>query len=370
MDGPGEIGDSHPASDAGDAPDLRELASRFADFSRHTESSSPLYSRLAAAIAADPDLCALLGGAPPGQRQPVLLFACVHRLLLDEPDAPLARHYPSLGGTPTADVVSEWRRFCADRRDDLVDMLGRRSTQTNEVGRSALFLPIFARLADEVGPLAHVDVGASAGLNLLVDHYDYHYEPGGSVTGGSTVTLTCGVRGSLPVPAAHPAVAMAVGLDRCPVDVNDPDDVRWLEACVWPDQVERFARLEVALALAAEVGVDVRPGDAVTGVGPLTEDAAAHGHPVVTTSWVLNYLSGAERTAFVSAVDQVGRAHDITWIYAENPALCPELPGAPPEPGGPSQPTSLVVVRWRRGERLATHVGDAHPHGRWLHWLN
>ena len=34
-------------------------------------------------------------------------------------------------------------------------------------------------LAAEVGPLAHLDVGASAGLNLLLDRYHYFYVPGG-----------------------------------------------------------------------------------------------------------------------------------------------------------------------------------------------
>ena len=36
-------------------------------------------------------------------------------------------------------------------------------------------------LAAEVGPLAHLDVGSSAGLNLLIDRYRYRYEPGGTV---------------------------------------------------------------------------------------------------------------------------------------------------------------------------------------------
>ena len=32
-----------------------------------------------------------------------------------------------------------------------------------------------ALLADEVGPLGHLDVGASGGLNLLLDQYEYRY---------------------------------------------------------------------------------------------------------------------------------------------------------------------------------------------------
>ena len=54
--------------------------------------------------------------APPTQRQPVLLFACVHDLLLGAPDDELARFYPNLTATPEAgDPVPAFRRFCASR---------------------------------------------------------------------------------------------------------------------------------------------------------------------------------------------------------------------------------------------------------------
>ena len=46
---------------------------------------TPLYQRLSIGIAADPPLADLLLHAPP-QRQPVLLFACVHNLLLVDGD--------------------------------------------------------------------------------------------------------------------------------------------------------------------------------------------------------------------------------------------------------------------------------------------
>ena len=115
-------------------------------------------------------------------------------------------------------------------------------------------------------------------------------------------------------------------------------------------------------------GVDIRRGDAVETVAALVAEAAASGHPVVTTSWVLNYFSAEARWQFVGALDRAAESVDLSWVYVESPALCPGLPGMPAARQGPKQPTAVVLVRWRDGRRDARHVADAHPHGRWLHW--
>ena len=161
-------------------------------------------------------------------------------------------------------------------------------------------------------------------------------------------------------------IADRIGLDRAPVDVHDPIATRWLEACVWPDQPDRFERLRSALAMARRAGVVVRRGDAVADTPALVQSLSHSGHPVVTNTWVLNYLSGAERTAYVEALDAIGAGLDLSWVYVESPYLTPELPG----PGGDeaTDGTALVLVRWRSGHRTVDHLADTHPHGYWLHW--
>ena len=355
-----------PADDSA-VPECRQL---FHDFARTAD--APLYAAIAAGIAEDDEVATMLLAAPPPQRLPVLLFAAVHWMLLTDPSVPLARFYPNLtdtGDAPAAEAFPAFRAFCRDHADELDELLRTRRTQTNEIGRTALFVPPLAQLAGERGVLAQVDVGASAGLNLLIDHYDFAYSPGGTLTAGSTVTITCGTRGDVPVPAVHPPIAASIGVDTNPIDVRDADQARWLEACVWPDQVVRFERLRAAIEIAIRVGVDVRRGDATAAVAGLVAEAAASGHPVVTTSWVLNYFSAAARQQFVAALDEAAESIDFSWIYVESPPLCPELPGMPPARSGAKQPTALVVVRWHRGRRDAVHLGDAHPHGRWLHWV-
>lgn len=344
----------------------------FREFAETTAKRAPLYAALSRGIAADRSLTALLEAAPPTQRTPVTFFAAVHFVVLHQPDEPLAAWYPNLTATPRADdPLPALRELCLRRRDEIADLLATRRTQTNEVGRCALLLPVFARLADEVGPLAHLDVGTSAGLNLLLTEYAYRYRPGGPV-GDGPVEIVCDVRGDAPIPERMPAVLDGVGLDLSPIDVRDDAATRWLEACVWPDQADRFARLRAALRLAraraAEGRLDLRVGDAVADSAGLVDELAERtgGHPVVTNSWVLNYLTTEQRSSYVAALDAVGARRDLSWVYAESPALVEGVPRPPDDP--PLDVTVLSLVRWRDGARSVVHLARCHPHGYWLRW--
>ena len=299
--------------------DLAAAADSLRRLALSTDARAPLYSRLSEGLADRRDVVALLAGAPPNHRAPVGLFAAVHYLLLADPTEPLAAWYPNLTPDPrTDDPVDAFERFCADHRAELVDLLATRLPQTNEIGRSALLLVGLAALAGVGRPLAQLDVGASAGLNLLVEHYGYDFS--GHRLGGDRLVLECEVSGEGDVPDAIPSFAAHLGLDRTPVDLADADQVRWLEACVWPDQTDRFERLRTAIAIAQERGVTVRAGDAVADLDTALDALGESGHPVVTTSWVLTYLADDQRRAFQEVLAARGAGSDLSWVFAEAPA--------------------------------------------------
>lgn len=350
--------------------DIDGCVRMFTEFAKTTAHRAPLYARLSAGIAEDRSLAGLLLTAPPTQRQPVLLLGCVHELLLTASGSEeLARYYPNLTSDPDpGDPVPAFRELCRRRSDELAELLRARRTQTNEIGRCALLLPAFGLLADEMGVLAHLDVGTSAGLTLLLDRYRYVYEPGGQLGADSPVTMTCGTRGNVPVPATVPEIGARRGIDHVPVDVGDEAQSRWLEACVWPDQIDRFERLRAAIQLAQSTELDVQLGDAVNDTAGHVRELGAHGHPVVTNTWVLNYLTGPQRQTYVDVLDGVGQRLDLSWVYLESPFLTPELPG--PQGDAALDRTVLVLVRWRAGQRTIDHLADAHPHGYWLHWTS
>lgn len=362
------------------------LAARFAAFEHVAGSRAPLYARLAPRIADDSGLLALLDTAPPQQRLPVLLFAAMHLLVIEGRAPALAAHYPNLatadggrGRQAGDDPFPAFRQAALDNAERIRSIAATSTTQTNEVGRCAWLMPMASAVSQEVGPISLVDVGASAGLNLLMQHFAYVYthadsppirivDRAGSGATPATVEIecelrTCGVH-RMAAPTTLPTVADAVGLDASPVDVGDESRVRWLEACVWPDMVVRFRRLVAAVELARAMPPRLVAGDAVDDILPVLARASAAGHPVVMTSWVMNYLEPVRQRQFVDALDSFASHTDLSWIIAESPAETPGLPVGTTEP--PEDLTVVSLVRWRQGERTVQRVATAHPHGFWL----
>lgn len=348
---------------------MSDLAARWVDFADSSCGGySPLYDRICRAVAASPEVLGVVAGAPRHAHRPNVLLAAVHFLVLGGDGGPLTDLY---AGTSGDDPGAAFVEFVLERREALDPILARRHTNTNEVGRSALLGPLLRQVADGAGePLALVDVGCSAGLNLLCDRYLLDYGPAGT-TGppDAAVRVECRVTGGRPpIKPGLPSIAARVGIDRDPVDLSDEEQFRWQLALVWPD-TGRLERTRRALEEARRADLPVLAGDAVDVLADAVRSLPPGCHPVVVTTWAATYLSPERRHAFSDRLADLGRERPITWVSGEPPGVVPPLGEPAPlvgDDGTHGHP--LGIVSYAGGDVDARVVADAHPHGWWIAW--
>jgi hypothetical protein len=229
--------------------------------------------------------------------------------------------------------------------------------QTNEVARSAVLMAGLLATVARTGPkLALYELGASAGLNLVLDRYAYRLGTRACGDGASSLTLAPVWEGGDP-PAAALEVVVRGGVDMNPLDVTNPADCERLLAYVWPDQAERIARLRAALAIARADPPALDRGDAAEWVErQIRAEASAGVTRVVMHSIAFGYFPVETRERISRHLGGVGAAATdetpLAWLRYEL------------EPGDES-PT-LRLRLWPGG--ADTLLARADAHGRTVSW--
>jgi hypothetical protein len=272
-------------------------------------------------------------------------------------------------GGSDADPVALFRNLCLSHRAEVLAVMSARRVQTNEVGRSALIGPALRWVADRYGePIQLVDVGASAGLNLMCDRYHLDYAEHGS-TGPSdaAVRISCRVMsGDPPIRSGLPRIDSRIGIDLDPPDLGNPDDARWLLACVWPD-TGRLERARQAVELARRHPPAVLRGDAVTAL-PDVLHGLGPGVACVLTTWALGFFPPEQRARFIEILCEEGKARTVVWIACEGPGIVDLVdPGAFPDYGHGGA-NVMTAVAFDGGGTDPTFLGFVAPHGAWIDW--
>ncbi|QKV80636.1 DUF2332 domain-containing protein [Amycolatopsis sp. Hca4] len=350
---------------------------RFRSFGEKIRRSSPLYSAIALAAADDEDMLGLVSEVPDDDGVATLLLAAVH-YLARRSDSKLAAFYPTLGGTlePGYRAWQAFRDFALDHRHQIGVLLRTKSVQTNEVRRAAVIRPALARIARRVrGPVSLVEVGCSAGLLLSLDRYSYRYR----VAGGeeirvgrpeSGLRLDCDVYGSFPLDVAEGlSFVSRVGLDRNPLDCRDPEQLAWLEACVWADQPARLKRLREAIREHRPQDVVMLAGDAIGHLSTAISATADDSTVVVLTSWLFTYLVPDGQLAFRAALRNAAHGRELWWAGNETYESC--LGHGYPQAGHLSYRASgrcvVAVAPVHEPGAGAEILGTADVHGASLH---
>jgi hypothetical protein len=223
--------------------------------------------------------------------------------------------------------------------------------QTNEVQRAWALLPAFLSVADG-RPFDLLELGPSAGLNLLWDRYRYRYANG--AWGDGPLELSGDDR--VPPPAEllqrHVTVDRRRGIDLNPVDVTTDHGARLLQAFVWADQAERLERLRRAIEIVRHDPPELMRGDYVESLPALLRDRHDGAQLVVFQTASTMYLDSVATDRLRAALHHA--AHDEPLVFIST--------GRAPDDNG----FALELERYPDGRVQRLGVFDFH--GEWLEW--
>ncbi|MBI1181563.1 MAG: DUF2332 family protein [Alphaproteobacteria bacterium] len=285
------------------------------------------------------------------------LAGALHCLVLSGRAPALADYYPSAGGRFREDGLAGAATAVLHAEHAFVASFLRNTPQTNEVGRSGVLIGGFLAVAGETGlPLRCLEVGASAGLNLLWDRFRYDF---GSAQWGdpaSPVPVTTRWTGQAPDTGMSAVVTERMGCDLSPVDLSSPEAALRLRSYVWPDQPARFRAVDGALAQWRRTPVTVERADAGQWIRRRLAEPVSGAATVVYHSIAAQYFPPETRTMFETAIREAGSrasaAAPVAWLRLE----APDIRSYP----------ELRLTLWPGGaERL---LATAHPHGAFADW--
>jgi hypothetical protein len=292
--------------------------------------------------------------APRGAVIHIRLLAGVFRLVLTGRAPELVRFYPCLGGTaPASQAWPVMRNVIGAHVEEMHAALAV-PPQTNEVGRSAALLAGLFDLvaASGVRRIRLLELGASAGLNLLLDFYGFRGESWHFGSIDSKVQFVDPIEG--PLRAERFMIMNRAGCDLHPVDATTTEGRVLLTSFVWPFDLHRHERLSSALSVAAIHPVRVDKAAASSWL-PEALVTDRDGLPVVWHSITQMYWPHEEVMAVESILANYGAQRSLAEVSLEFDLRDPR--GVKPELRTRLwNPDSDRSVR----ERL---IGTAHHHG-------
>jgi hypothetical protein len=269
-------------------------------------------------------------------------------------DAPLrligGLHYLVLGGE------ADWDDPLEEHRAFLAEFVATQGVQTNEVQRSWILLPLLLRIVERTGMAQFdlVELGPSAGLNLVWDRYRYRYQAG--VWGRDDAALSFDGEERRPVPGAllglQPRVGRRVGIDLAPIDVTTEAGARLLRSFVWAGQDDRMRRLDRAIEAVRQDPPELVRGDYLEALPEVLAAQPGDSLTIVFQTASFGYIGDEGRVRVRSVLEEAGQSRPLAFISTGKPRA--------------GEDWGLRIVYWPGGER--EFAGHADFHGSWLSW--
>jgi hypothetical protein len=338
-------------------------------------------------LANDLQLLELAAAIPPERLPPLLFAASVQHVVGRHRDNRFAAYYPVPGGDqpPLDDQFADrYRAFCLEHRDQLAEVQSRRVYQMNEVARCAqVALALGALQRMRPGrKLALVDVGTGSGLGLYLDRYHYALSDGRQWgASDSSVDIECELRGSLsPLLPATEKIDHRIGIDLNPLDLDDPEERAWLEACI-PPEAGALRRVAGAIDVARTGEAPIVRGDAHELLSDVLRAVPAGLLVVVVDSFASVFFDESLQREMSELISRLGRERDVAWIALD--PLVPLGTRARRTVQGVDAPDRLVeqnrrggafaalsLVAYLDGTASSRLLASAHPSGTRMEWLD
>jgi hypothetical protein len=256
-----------------------------------------------------------------------------------------------------SDPWSTFRATVLSHADWVRAFVHEQPVQTNEVQRCFVLAPIFLTIALTTRlPLDLLELGASAGLNLLWDRYRYRYVAGTWGPGGTPLELSGEERGAVPGGLLEHEIAIRHrrGIDLRPLDVRSDDDVRLLRVFAAPD---RRPRLLQAIEIARTEPPELIKGDYLDLLPELLAARDANALTVVVQTLSAIYLTVEQRARLWATVEAAGRTGPLAYVWTPAPEEHGQLRGDYP----------VELAMWPGGDRR--FIARMENHGEWLDWV-
>ncbi|MGG0658564.1 DUF2332 domain-containing protein [Rummeliibacillus pycnus] len=334
---------------------ISQLFTNFAE--RECKNSSELYEYLALKISKDEEILELCMTARNGQPIPNLLFGAVHYLLLKMNEHQLKNFYPSLVSNPQNpyEAFDDFKDFCLIHKEAIRHLLENKLVQTNEVRRCAYLYPVFSCINEKTKkPLALIEIGTSAGLQLLWDQYSYSYNTD-EVVGNldSKLHITSEIIGdNIPYfSKTSPFVTTRIGIDLNTIDLQNEEEYLWLKSLIWPEHKERLNMFEKAAHYLKNNSVQLIEGDGVELLNEYVNNVPMENTVCIFHTHVANQMPKETKESLLTTIEAIGKNRDVFHIYNN------------------IQDRFLHLDSYVNGVAHKQTIAETEGHGRWFKWL-
>jgi hypothetical protein len=222
-------------------------------------------------------------------------------------------------------------------------------------------MPIFSKIiVEENKPTTIIDIGTSAGLTLNFDKYEYWYN-GNKIFGESNVIATSIVKDSA-VPTIYEILqpVAKIGVDQNLIDPADEDEILWLKALVWTDQLERFIAIDEALKLDELKNIKFIKANTVVDFEREILKIHKSQNLIVYATHVLYQFPQNQKDEFYAMLERIGQIRDFHFLSVEGIKLLLEKYN--------SKETVIELSTYKNKQKTVAFIAETNGHGNWIKW--